>query len=117
MFHILMIEKDMRGGKSHAIHRYTTANNKYMRKHKKTKNLHILQSVWIGNISKITCWQFWMDKNHIKVWWKVYDENSNKGHILKVGVEYPNVPHRRTLKQALSHRLILKKMHRVIKFN
>ena len=37
--------------------------------------------------------------------------------MLKVGVEYPNVPHRRTLKQALSHRLILKKMHRVIKFN
>lgn len=37
MFNILMIEKDMRGGKSHAIHRYTTANNKYMRKHKKNK--------------------------------------------------------------------------------
>ena len=82
---------------------------------------------------------------------KNYDENSDKGSILEVDVEYlknlhdfqsdlPFLPerikidkckkfvcnlhdkksyvvHKRSLKQALNHGLILKKVHRVIQFN
>ena len=74
---------------------------------------------------------------------KNYDEDSDKGYILEVDVKYPknlhglhedlpllpqkmkigeckklacNVVHIRSLKQALNHGLILKKVHRVIKF-
>ena len=82
---------------------------------------------------------------------KNFDEDSDKGYILEVDVEYPKnlhdlhsdlpflsermkidkcsklvcnlhdkkryVVHIRSLKQALNHRLILKKVHRVIQFN
>ena len=73
---------------------------------------------------------------------KNYDEDSDKGYILEVDVEYPKnlnpermkgnkcsklvcnlydknnyVVHIRSLKQALDHGLILKKVHRVIQFN
>ena len=82
---------------------------------------------------------------------KNYDEDSNKGYIFEVDIEYPkdlhdlhsNLPflsermkikkcnkvvlnlydkeeyvvHIRTLKQALNHGMILKKVHRVIQFN
>ena len=87
------------------------------------------------------------DKDFIKS----YDEDSDKGYIFEVDVEYPKylhvlysdlpflpermkinkcsklvcnlydekiyVVHIRTLKQALDHGLILKKVHRVIQFN
>ena len=82
---------------------------------------------------------------------KNYNEDSDKGYILRVDVKYPKnlhglhedlpflpermkigkykklvcnlydkknyVVHIRSLKQALNHRLILKKVHRVIQFN
>ena len=34
---LLMIEKGIRGGICHAIHRYTKANNNYMKKYDKSK--------------------------------------------------------------------------------
>ena len=34
---LLMVEKDIRGGICHAIHRYTKANNKYMKNYNKNK--------------------------------------------------------------------------------
>ena len=60
---------------------------------------------------------------------KNYDEDSDKGYILDIDVEYPKnlhdlqsyiinyIIHIRSLKEALNHGLILKKVHRVIQFN
>ena len=95
---------------------------------------------WVADVSKI-------DEDFIKN----YDEDSDKGYILKVDVEYPKnlhdfhsdlpflperikidkcnnlacnlydkknyVVHIKSLKQVLNHGLLLKKVHRVIKFN
>ena len=77
---------------------------------------------------------------------KIHNEESDKRYFLEVGVQYPEklheshiperikiekvknlvtnlhdksklVIHIKNLKQALNHRLVLKKVHRVIKFN
>ena len=61
---------------------------------------------------------------------KNYDEDSDKVYIIEVDVKYPKnlhdfnlydksnyVVHIRSLKQALDHGLILKKVHRAIRFN
>ena len=88
---------------------------------------------WVKNVSKI-------DEDFIKN----YDEDSDKGYILEVDIEYrrelhdfhsdlPFLPERmkinkcskfvcyvvhiRSLKQALNHGLMLTKVHRVIQFN
>ena len=39
---LLMVEQGIRGGICHAIHRYTKANNKYMKIYNKKKNHQIL---------------------------------------------------------------------------
>ena len=56
-----MVEKEIRGGICHAIHRYAKANNKYMKNYDKNKELSCVQYLdannlyrW-GNVSKIAC--------------------------------------------------------------
>ena len=39
---LLMVEKAIRGGICHAIHRYAKTNNKYMRNYNKTSHHHTL---------------------------------------------------------------------------
>ena len=57
---LLMVEKGIRGGICHAIHRYAKANNKYIKIMIK-KRIFIYsifrckQFIWLGNVSKITC--------------------------------------------------------------
>ena len=95
---LLMVEKGIRGGIYHAIHRYANANNKYVKNYDKkimssyfmdldANNLYgsgMLQKLpvngfkWIKKLSKFN-----------EEFIKNYDKNSNKGHILEVDVEYP----------------------------
>ena len=95
---LLMVEKGIRGGICHAIHRYAKANSKYMKNYNKdikssylvyldannlygrgmSQKLPVNGFKWIKKLSKF-------NKNFIKN----YDENSNKGCILEVDVKYP----------------------------
>ena len=47
---LLMVEKGMRGGLCHAIHRYETANNKYMKDYDKNKESSYLKYWEVNNL-------------------------------------------------------------------
>ena len=94
---LLMVEREIRGGICHAIHRYAKANNEYMRNFDKniissylmyldannsygwgiSQTLPVNGFKWVRKLSRFDeCFK------------KDYDENSNKGYILEVDVEY-----------------------------
>ena len=95
---LLMVEKGIRGGICHAIHRYTKANNKYMKNYDEnewssfpeyldannlygwamSQKLPVNGFEWLKDLSKV-------DKDFIKN----YDKDSDKEYILEVDVEYP----------------------------
>ena len=99
---LLMVKKGIRGGICHAIRRYAKANNKYMKDYNKDEEESFLEYLeannlyggamseplpvdgfdWVEYLSKI-------DEDFIKK----YDQNSSKGYILKVDVEYPKNLH------------------------
>ena len=155
---LLMIEKGIRGGICHAIHRCAKANNKYMKDHDK----NILKYLKYWDVNNLYGWAISQKLLVNKFEWIKdtcqfnedfinYNEESNEGYFLEVDVQYPEklrklhndltflpermkldkvekilanlydkieyVIHIRNLKQALNHGLILKKVHRVIKFN
>ena len=100
---LLMVEKGIRGGICHAIHRYARANNKSMKNYDKQKILiysilRFKQFVWMGNVSKIACRWFQMKKNMLNLMKtcknvKNYDEDGGKGYIFEVDFEYPKNLH------------------------
>ena len=135
-------------------------NNKYMEKYDQNKESSHIQYLDANNLygwamsQKLPVDGFKWKENISKYnegFTKNYDEDSNKGYIHEVDVEYPKnlhdlhgnllflpermkinkcsklvcslydknnyVVHMSTLKQALNHGLILKKVHRVIQFN
>ena len=47
---LLMVEKEIRGGICHAIHRYAKANNKYMKKYDKNKESSCIQYLDANNL-------------------------------------------------------------------
>ena len=61
---LLMVEEGIRGGIWHSIHRYTKANNKYMKNYDKNKESSYIQYldannfIWLDNVSKITSKRF-----------------------------------------------------------
>ena len=94
---LLMVEKRIRVGICHAIHRYTKANNKYMKNYDKNIISSYLEYLEANNLyghgmsQKVSANCFkWMKKlsKFDKDFIKDYDENSNKGYILEVDVEY-----------------------------
>ena len=99
---LLMIEKGIRGGICHAVHRYAKANNKYMKDYNKDEEESYLKNddannlygwamsqkflvssfMWVKNVSKI-------DEEFIKN----YDEDGDIGYFLEVDIEYPKKLH------------------------
>ena len=95
---LLMVESGVRGGLPQSIHKYAKANNKYMKNYNKNiassylmyldannlygctmcKKLPVNDFKWAANLSKYF-------ENFIKN----YDENSSRGCILEVDMEYP----------------------------
>ena len=157
---LMMVEKGIRGGICHAIHRYAKANNKYMKNYDEKEESSYIQYLDANNLygwamsQKLPVSGFKWEKDMLKFTKKSiknYDEDSDKGYILEVDVEYPenlhdlhsDLPlspkrmkidkckklvcnlydkknyavHIRSLKQALNHGFIFKKVHRVIQFN
>ena len=161
---LLMVEKAIRGGIHHVIHRYAKENNKYMKNYDKNTSSYLMYL----DAKKWYRWAMsWKCLVNGFQWVEVlsqfnedfindYDENSDEGYFLEGDVEYPKnlfsllndlsflpecnkikkllvipsnkltcnvhdkedyVVHIRALKRALNHGLILKKVHKVIKFN
>ena len=155
-----MLENGSRGGTCQTVHRYTKANNKYMKNYDKNTTSPYLTYL---DVNKLCGWAMSQklpvnrfecvkDLSQFKEdFIKKYDENSDKVYFLELDVEYPKnllnlhkdlpfLPKRKkirkcnklvcdfhykktyvvyitTLKQALNHGLILKKVHSVIQFN
>ena len=98
---LLMVEKGIRGRICHAIDRYAKANNKYMKNYDKKESSYI-QSLDENNLygwamsQKLPVDGFKWKKNMLKFneeFIKNYDEDSDKGYILEVDVEYPKNLH------------------------
>ena len=103
IYMLLMIEKGIRGGICHAIHRYAKANNKYIKIYDKNITSSYLKYLdandlfgwgisrkfpvndfkWVKKLSKFN------ERISTEEFIKSYDENSNKRYILQVDVEYP----------------------------
>ena len=95
----MTVEIGIRGGICHSIHRYAKANKNHMKNYEKniessylmyldannlyewamSQNLPVNGFKWKKNVSKF-------DEDFIKS----YDEDSDKGYILEVDVEYQN---------------------------
>ena len=97
-----MVEKGIRGGICNTIHRYSKANNKYMKDYDKNKESSYLKYWNANNLygwalsQKLPVNEFeWreetsqFDKDFIKS----YNEQSDKGCFLEVDVQYPEKLH------------------------
>ena len=95
---LLMVEKGIRGGISHALHRYAKANNKYMKNY--DENIKSLCLIYLdGNnlrgwamSQKLPVNDFeWVKKlsKFNECFIRNNDENNDKGYFLEVDVEYP----------------------------
>ncbi|GIY36505.1 hypothetical protein CEXT_572921, partial [Caerostris extrusa] len=94
---VLMIEKGVRGGISQCCNRYSKANNKYMKEYDKNKESNYLMYLDANNLYGWAMSQYlphggfkWV--NNIKNILKCPDD-SKKGYILEVDLEYPKELH------------------------
>ena len=100
---LLMVEKGIRGGICHAIHRYAKANNnKYMKEYDKNKESSYLKYWDVNNLygwamsQKLPQNNFeWIEdtSQFNEDFIKSYNEESDKGYFLKVDVQYPEKLH------------------------
>ena len=98
---LLMVEKGIRGGICHSIHRYVKANNKYMQNYNNNEESSYIQYLDANNLC---CWAMskklpvngfkWLDSNKINEdFIKNYNENNDNSYILEVDVKYPKRLH------------------------
>ena len=102
---LLMVEKGIRGGICHSIHRYAKANNKYMKNYNNNEESSCIQSLDANNLygwamsKNLPVNGFkWLDtsetSNKINEGFiKNYNENNDKDYILEVDVKYPKRLH------------------------
>ena len=98
---LLMFEEGTRVGISQAVHKYATANNKYMKSFNKILASAFLQYLDANNlydglcVKKLPIGGFkWVDvKEYTEEKIKNYDDNSSTGALLKVDIEYPKELH------------------------
>ena len=96
---LLMFEKGTRGGISQAVHKYATANNKYMKSFNKVLASIFLQYLDANNLygwaicKKLPIGDFkWIDvKEYTEEKIKSYNDNNSTGALLKVDIEYPKL--------------------------
>ena len=102
---LLMVEKGIRGGICHSIHRYAKANNKYMQNYNNNEESSYIQYLDANNLygwamsKKLPVNGFkWFDTSETsdkinEDYIKNYDENNDKGYILEMDVKYPKRLH------------------------
>ena len=95
------IEKGMRGGISYIANRYGKANNKYMREYDEKASSKYIMYLDANNLYGWAMSQYlptggfkWLTEKQInKINLAQYNEDSNKGLILEVDLEYPKELH------------------------
>ncbi|XP_068712122.1 uncharacterized protein [Montipora foliosa] len=95
------IEKGMRGGTSYIANRYGKANNRYMKTYDEKAASKYIMYLDANNLYGWAMSQYlptggfrWMTKKQIdKIDLSKYKEDSNKGSILEVDLEYPKELH------------------------
>ena len=99
---LLMVEKGIRGGICHAMHRYAKASNKYMRDYNKGEEKSFLEYLEANHLygcamsEPLPVDAFDRIKDLPKIdedFIKSYDKDSDKGYILEVDVKYPKSLH------------------------
>ena len=91
----LFIEKGIRGGISYIAHRYAKANNKYMKNYNEKEGSSYIMYLDANNLygwamsQKLPSGNFHWIPCHEYINLDSYDENSAKGLILEVHLEYP----------------------------
>ena len=98
---LLMVEKGIRGGICHSIHRYAKANNKYMKNYNKNEESSYIQYLDANNLygwamsQKLPVNGFkWIDNDKInEEFIKNCNENDIKGYILEADIKHPTKFH------------------------
>ena len=99
---LLMIEKGIRGGICHSIHRHAKANNKYMKDYDENKESSYIMYMDYNNLygkamsQKLTVDGFeWVEDLSVidEDFIKNYDENSDLGYFIDADIEYPKHLH------------------------
>ena len=102
---LIMFEEGTQSGMCQATYRYAKANNKYMKNYDRNKESLYLQYLDANNLygwatsQKLPIGNFeWIEKDDKSKFDEKfindYDENSDKGYILELDVEYPNNLHK-----------------------
>ena len=102
---LMMVEKGIRGGICNAVYGYAKANNKYMKNYNKNIESSYLEYLDANNLygwamsQKLPVDDFnWIEEDNLSKFdeklIKDYDENSDKGYILEVDIEYPKNFHK-----------------------